>query len=101
MTFGLVAKQPAPWGPQRELRAFQGDRGWRLGQPGSLCGVSVKSRTALRARFVSADLEASQDRPPAITGVRTLRRDRACTNSPTTREPVPIRKRTDKRYSRC
>ena len=53
------------------------DRGWRVGQPGSMVVGVSESQAARHARFVSADLELSQDRPPAITGVRGLRQDRS------------------------
>jgi hypothetical protein len=43
------------WSP-----GFDGNRGWRVVQPGSMCVVVSESRTAHHARFVSADLEASQ-----------------------------------------
>ena len=75
--FGCHVIEPAPWGPQRELRALQVFEGGASGSPARWMMVEGESRTARHARFVSADLDPSQDRPPAITGVRDLRRDRA------------------------
>ena len=95
---GWVVKEPAPVGPQRELRACEVIEGGAWGSPARWLWKG-KSQTALRARFVSADLEACQDRPPAITGVRDLRRDRACSHTATPRERAPLRNRSKQPYS--
>jgi hypothetical protein len=79
-TFGLGYRSieeptlsvPGPLNP-----GMKDNRGWRVGQPGSMVVVVSESRTARHARFVSADLELSQDRPPTITGLRDLRQDRS------------------------
>ena len=55
--------------------------GGATGSPARWMMVNGESQTARHARFVSADLDLSQDRPPAITGVRDLRRDRSLPHS--------------------
>jgi hypothetical protein len=83
-------------GPGRE-----GNRGWRVVQPGSMCDGEGESQTARHARFVSADLDLGQDRPPAITGVRSLRRDRSPPRSCDASRARPSSGGDAQRYSRA
>ena len=73
--------------------------GGAQGSPARWCVVESESQTARHARFVSADLDQSQDRPPAITGVRNLRRDRSLPRICDASRVRPSKEKDEQRYS--